>query len=296
LGDAKDTVLQHEERGLEIISNLKYNEVNKKIAEILGCDKKSGIEDRDIPKIYDYLKEIGVFESIPVYNSYSREDPDEPLEMIVHSGMFHANIRYTLAELQKDRSWIDVSEADKNLLLKKAYESAMGKIMENVIVSDIYHLLCLDNGKKPHAENIKEDLFGDGSRWYVSKLNTEIKGAKHEADVIIFDKKQNECYLFEIKHSSENVKEQSRHLENEAFLDYVEEHFGTIKGRAVLYNGQGDDSPVPRISASLFMKQLYDDFEKADFTIEKTLKAVSPVNTGRRKMVLPKVKVEQMER
>ena len=65
-------------------------------------------------------------------------------------------------------------------------------------------------------------------------------------------------YLFEIKHSTQNIPEQSRHLEDEAFLKYIKDNFGPVKGRAVLYNGETTDVPeVPRISAADFLIPLY---------------------------------------
>lgn len=276
LGDARDVVLKHEENGFEMVATLKYQETNAKIAQILGCDTPSGIEDKDISKIYEYLTDIGVFMSIPVYHSYSNNEPDEPLEMMVHPGMFHSNIKYTLGELIKDSSWIQADDNTKRIIINKAYESAMGKIMENIIIADVYHLLC--SGKNVQ----KEDLFGENTgRWYVSKLNQNINGQTHEADIIIFDKERKESYLFEIKHSSKNVPEQSIHLENNDFIDYIENNFGPIKGRAVLYNGKTtEETPVPRISAKDFLIQIYQDSKSPDFTLDKSLLTICPQNIG----------------
>lgn len=83
----------------EGISNLNYKEANTKIAEILGCNTVSGIEDKDIAKIHEYLCDIGVFQNIPDINSDIRTYTDEPLEMIVYPGMIYSNIKYTLQEL-----------------------------------------------------------------------------------------------------------------------------------------------------------------------------------------------------
>ena len=86
-------------------------------------------------------------------------------------------------------------------------------------------------------------------------------------------KKLKETYLFEIKHSSKLVKEHSAALENENFLIYIEDHFGTIRGRAVLYNGPTDNTmSVPRIKASEFLKQTDRDFKQdKDFSPKQTI-------------------------
>lgn len=274
LGDAKELIIKNAENGSEIIAKLKYKETNEKIAEILGCGKKSGIEDSDIVKIYDLLKEIGVFIDIPVYNSYSKQEPDEPIEMFSHPGMFHSNIAFTLQELQNDSSWIEATESEKNAVIKKAYESAMGKIMENIIMSDIYHMLNYD-------EDIKtDDLFGENQeRWYVSKISKNLDGEKCEADILIYDKEKRESYLFEVKHSEKYADEQSRHIENEKFLSFIEQNFGTIRGRAVLYNGDNNTTGiVPRIPANKFLTHMYEHYKNKDYSPDQSIKDVLNFN------------------
>jgi predicted AAA+ superfamily ATPase len=123
----------------ESILKLKYNEVNRRVAEILGCDKSSSLKPNDISQLYDYIERIGVFEKIPVYTSYNEEIQGEPIEMVCHPAMLHANIKYVLQELQRDGSWIDAFPEEKDDVLAKAYQSAMDKIMENIIISDVYH-------------------------------------------------------------------------------------------------------------------------------------------------------------
>jgi len=270
LGDAKDVIRKHYDNGIEITNNLKYQEVNAKIASLLGCEILSNIEDDDINTIYKYLQKIGVFMNIPVYKSYETQTPDKTLEMICHPGMFHANIRYVLDKLIEDSSWIDATKAEKQLFLNKAYESAMGKIMENVVIADMYYLLC--DGKEVY----QFDATGNNSgRYYVSKLNCIINDRSCEADVLVFDKETKDTYLFEVKHSSQNVSQQSKHLENPEFLQYVEEEFGPIKQRVVLYNGVTDiTSEIPRIDTSKFLIQLYKNKKEPNFSLSETIQQV----------------------
>jgi hypothetical protein len=258
----------------DVVLNVKYDYVNNKIASALGCHEKSNIEDKDINKIYEYLFNIGVFQSIPVLDSYENKVREQDLEMFVHAGMFHANMKYSLEVLQKDNSWINTDEKGRNIFLQKAYESALGEIMENIIISDIYYILCCRKGEI-RSVNVKENLFDINFRWYVSKLNKVIDGVSHEADIVIVDKYKKESYLFEIKHSKKSVKEQSRHLEDKAFCNYVDLHFGKLKSRVVLYNGVGDvSSIIPRLPATAFLNQVYNDFDKNDFSLDETIKKV----------------------
>jgi hypothetical protein len=264
LGDARDFVFQHYENGKDMIAKLDYKKTNESIAKILGCENPSGMQDQDVQLLQKYLFDIGVFSNIPVLNSYSQKEPDRPLQMFTHPGMFHANIVYTLQELLKDSSWIETDDYTKNIIIQKAYESAVGKIMENIIIADLYYSIC---GKQKVE---LQDLFQqDTGRWYVSKLAVTIEDRKYESDIIVFDKKKKETYLFEVKHSSETVKEQSTHLESEKFLHYIETNFGPIKGRAVLYNGSLDTkSEIPRIPANEFFVNVYRSAKDPAFEME----------------------------
>lgn len=135
-------------------------------------------------------------------------------------------------------------------------------------MADICQLLCF--GKMKMTGSLS-DRF-NGSRWYVSKINVPINGKNRGADIIIFDKENKETYLFDVKYFSENIKLQSGHLEDPIFLNYINKNFGTIKGRAVLYNGSTNDSgTIPMISASLFLKKLYQERKTDNIMISNIL-------------------------
>ena len=244
--------------------------VNETIKKILNVDnlKTSPITNEHIKDLSKFLERLGVISTIPVLQSYTDSIYTSDLKIINHPGMYHANIKYTLETIRDDKSWFNqVSIEDKNVLLEKTYSIAMGIILENIIINDVYQLLS--NGRKVD----KVDIFGENTgRWYVSKLTFDDSQIEqyHEADLIIFDKEKKETYLFEIKYSNKASKEQSIHLENKVFSQYVEKHFGKIKKTAVLYNGETDCSlKVPRISAAKFLKELTTQFNTKDFDMNK---------------------------
>ena len=255
--------------------------MNQDIAQSLGILKNDAvcvnITEAHKQAVYEFLKEMDVFLSIPVYNSYITDEKSRRLETISHPGICHSNIKQSLSALKDDSNWLkNVTRQQKERLIKASYETACGNLMENIIITDVYYMLC--NGK----DVCQEDLFGENTgRWYVSKINRTINNRVHEADIIIFDKEKKDVYLFEIKHSTQNIPELSRHLEDEAFLKYIKDNFGPVKGRAVLYNGETTDVPeVPRISAADFLIQMYRDTKTPGFSPEQTLKMLSPCNIG----------------
>lgn len=256
--------------GLLMRQNIDFEKINDSVAYALGIHttRTSPVEEKHINVLSDFLEDIGLITTIPVIESFSNRTFQNDMKIISHPGMFHAIIKYTLDELQKNENWLqDVSNEDRTKLLESTYTSAVGDILENIVIKDIFELLS--NGKRVD----KDDFFGETTgRWYVSKLSIYDKNSKrdYESDLIIFDKKKKETYLFEIKHSKEVVEQQSKHLENERFNQYVEENFGQVKRTIVLYNGETDCSlKVPRISAAKFLKELTTQFNTKDFDMDK---------------------------
>ena len=54
----------------------------------------------------------------------------------------------------------------------------------------------------------------------------------------MYNKSNNTCKLYEIKHTIETHEKQIRHLLNEEKCKIIENRFGKIKGKYVLYRGK----------------------------------------------------------
>ena len=56
--------------------------------------------------------------------------------------------------------------------------------------------------------------------------------------MILVDKQKGEkLSSFEVKYSNQIVIDQTKHLRNTDFLEYIDENFGKVKSRLVLYTG-----------------------------------------------------------
>jgi len=242
---------------------LNYDKLNENIAEALGIIKNSELSVRVTEEhkkaIYDFLKDMDVFVSLPVLKSYNDKESGRNLEMITQPAIYHANIKHSINALRDSDNWLEnATDQQKTRLIKGSYNVAYGNIMENIIISDVYHTLSDGNDVQI------DDLFDSSSgRWYVSKLRQHINGKDYEADLIIYDKERKETYIFDVKHSSEYAPEQSLALEDNGFNKYIEKNFGKVAGKGILYNGVTlNEYDVPRISASRFLKVLYKEKKK----------------------------------
>ena len=256
---------------------LNEEELNNQIANALGIIKNEelsvNITDKHKKAIYDYLEEMEVFKRIPVISENGIMQKD--LELITHSGICHANITHTVSALLNSDNWLEnATYEQKSLLIERGVEYAFGNLMENIIIADTYTYLC---GNK--ANQIYNIADRRPNRWYVSKLGTEIDRKYHEVDMLIFDKKKKETYLFEVKHSDKFAENQSIHLEDEEFCDYIENRFGKIKSKIVLYNGKNDfKHDIPRVSASEFLIKIYQNYKNNDFELNKAIDSIRGVN------------------
>jgi predicted AAA+ superfamily ATPase len=229
---------------------------------------KTNLSEYYLEKVNKLLSEMDILKIIPVVSNFNDREISEPMKIIAHPGMYHANLKYTLEELRENANWVPgTSDDQKNFLIKKVYEVAVGDLMENFIIANVNEIL---NKSKIVT---KTDLFMESSgRWFVSKY--EMKDSQkrsHESDLIIFDKQKKETFLFEIKHSAKVVKEQSAHLESNPFLEYIESKFGKIKERIVLYNGKSDVSlKVPRVNISDFLQDMYKYSKNKEYSIGET--------------------------
>ena len=62
--------------------------------------------------------------------------------------------------------------------------------------------------------------------------------ARGEFDMVVFDPTAASCAIYEIKHSSEIVKRQTRYLLDDEKCRILESKFGPISGKYVLYRGE----------------------------------------------------------
>ena len=210
---------------------------------------------------------MDVFKRIPVVSENGTEQ--KYLELITHSGICHANITHSVRALLNSDNWLENATLEqRSQLITRGVEYAFGNLMENIIISDTYNYLCGDRSNQLY--DVGEN---NPNRWYVSKVGTEINKRYHEVDMLIFDKKKKETYLFEIKHSETYAENQSLHLEDKNFCDYIENRFGKIKSKIVLYNGKTDKNHnVTRMSASEFLIKLYQNYKNKNFELSDCIK------------------------
>lgn len=278
LENGLDVVAKHpDEPPMINDGDLNTTQITEKVKKLLKIDTfRTSLTKKHLESVKELLKEMDVITVVPVKTSFlnqnSEQEEDNPaLELLSHPGMYHANLGYTIEQLKSNANWLpSVSQSDRKLFLDKVYKSSAGIIMENFIIADVYKMLDKKGG-------YCEDLgYAKQYRWYVSKLSARIENHDEEVDLIVCDRKKKETFIFEIKHSNQSSKEQSKHLESKLFLTHIEKNFGKVKIAAVLYNGQTDMSfMTPRLNVSDFLIDIYEHAEEPNYSISDTVQRLS---------------------
>ncbi|MBQ0058417.1 MAG: ATP-binding protein, partial [Lachnospiraceae bacterium] len=66
----------------------------------------------------------------------------------------------------------------------------------------------------------------------------KLQFAVGEFDMVVFDPKELNCRIYEVKHSKERVPAQSRHLMDQEKCAMTTHRYGEIVGRYVIYRGE----------------------------------------------------------
>ena len=230
---------------VSLINTEEANQATKNALGIKDLDEmQTSLSKRHLDELKNYLLELELFLEIPSYISLNSGERSEDLEIFMQPGMIYAHSTALIKNLADDSMWKDTCGiADRNLFILRADHFVKGILLENIILAETYKTFQ------------KIDL----DRYYVSQLSITLRNNNQhvEADMILVDKQKGESYLFEVKYSNQIVIDQTKHLRNTDFLEYIDENFGKVKSRLVLYTGASSkQNDVLYLNAATYLKRL----------------------------------------
>lgn len=216
-------------------------------------EMQTTLTDYDLQTIKKYLKFLDLYIEIPSFQSF-KHGGAKTLEILQQPGMIYAHATELLKQLDQDAVWNENCEIeDKKEFMRRTDYFVKGILLENIILSETYK--CYQKI--------------DEKQYYVSQLtvDSDERITNSEADLIIVDDKKQESYLFEIKHSDKIVENQTRHLRNDDFINYVSENFAPVKKCCVIYNGQPTRSgTIDYLNAEKFLQCIHEmDLSKREY-------------------------------
>lgn len=205
----------------DILDEIDTGSVTARLMEILEIkneeDRQIGVNGEHIREIKEYLKALDLIENCPVEAGMPGVKPLEHI-LFTQPGMRYCQAQALVHSLLRDERFLMQSEQSKAYVSERILEEVRGRMTEDIVLLETSKAL--------------------GGRYKVFKLQFD----RGEFDMVIYDRKSNNCRIYEIKHSSIAVPEQTRHLFDEEKCRLAEMRFGEIAGKYVLYLGENAES------------------------------------------------------
>ncbi len=184
-------------------------------------------------RIKEYLKGLDLIVECPIRDGEMGLESEKRV-LFTQPGMRYCQAQALVYSLMQDITFGRLSDEEKAFITNRILEDVRGRMLEDMVLLETMKALGRDY-----------DVF-------------KLRFSKGEYDMVIYDKKDSACAVYEIKHSSKCVREQARHLLNEAMLAKTSPRFGTLEGRYVLYLGESLDTGdgIAYRNAEGFLKNL----------------------------------------
>lgn len=135
---------------------------------------------------------------------------------VAQPGMRYSQAEALIKSLMKDDIFRELSLRERNRVTERILNDIRGRMMEDIVVLET-------KIAKPDCEVFKL-VFATG-----------------EFDMVVFEPENECCNIYEVKHSTEVVANQYRHLVDDEKCNETEFRFGDIKGKYVIYRGETCD-------------------------------------------------------
>ena len=216
-GSAKELLLHDlpAERAT-VLYDVNEKQILERLKAIIEVKEKSettvSITQEHIDKVKKYLLMLDLIVNCP-----ERYESGKQAEHIVFSqpGMRYAIAKALVYSLMQDAYFASIPEADKAYITGKILDDVKGRMLEDIVLLEV----CKAAPSTMEAFKFKFDAGG-------------------EFDMVIYDKTSQNCRIYEIKHSAKVNEKQTIHLRDAEKCQIVENRFGPISGKFVLYRGK----------------------------------------------------------
>lgn len=204
------------ERPTDILDQIDIAQINQTLKELLEIrDKKEqSVQLKDIHcrEIKEYLDLLDL--TVEIENRWMTDyNKKETRTVFSQPGMRYSQAEALIKSLMLDEKFRNLSLAERKRITERILDEVKGRMMEDIVLLETK----------------------------LSKKNCEVfrlQFAVGEFDMVVFHPEDGNCQIYEIKHSTEIVPQQCRHLLDEKKCSDTEFRYGTITGKYVIYRGE----------------------------------------------------------
>lgn len=200
----------------DVLYRIDRKEVTENLRKLLEIRNKAeqsvNITDVHKTEIKQYLDMLDL--TVDLDTLYMTDlNKKEKRVAVAQPGMRYSQAEALIKSLMKDDIFRELSLRERNRVTERILNDIRGRMMEDIVVLETQIV-------KPNCEVFKL-VFATG-----------------EFDMVVFEPDNECCSIYEIKHSTEIVANQYRHLVDENKCKETEFRFGDIKGKYVIYRGE----------------------------------------------------------
>ena len=216
LGISASNLRRDRKNPTDILDRIDLSAVTESLRNLLGIRNKPEqtvvLDNAHVLEIKEYLDLLDLTQNIEI-----RSLPDVSRKssrtMIAQPGLRYAQADALIRSLLLDETFATLSLPERTAVQERILDEIRGRMMEDIVLLET------------KLANPKKEVF-------------VLQFPIGEFDMVIFDSAAGSCQIFEIKHSTEVVPQQYRHLIDEEKCAQTEHRFGPITGRFVLYRGE----------------------------------------------------------
>lgn len=186
-----------------------------------GGSEYSGVEVVQSREIRDVLISMDLIAERCVETTNPNAEPSDEI-LYTQPWLRYGQVRALLRSLLSAKPFDDANEEEKDRVFETILDAVRGRLLKDVV--------------------LLESLKTADSNHSVFRLEFEAEAF----DMVIYDRKENACEVFEIANTRERTAEVYRALFDPEKCRRTEARFGPIRGRYVLY--RDDDFDLPEVS------------------------------------------------
>ena len=216
LGISAQNLRRDRERPTDILDRIDLPAVTESLRQLLEirnrAEQTAQLDDVHAAEIKAYLELLDLTQSIGV-----RSLPDVGREsertVITQPGLRYAQADALIRSLLLDETFSALSLPERTAVQARILSEIRGRMLEDIVL-------------------LETRMANPGKQVFVLQFPVG------EFDMVVFDPDAGCCQIFEIKHSTEAVPQQYRHLIDAEKCAQTEHRYGTITEKTVLYRGE----------------------------------------------------------
>ena len=216
LGISAQNLRRDRENPTDILDRIDLPAVTESLRQLLEirnrAEQTAQLDEAHAAEIKAYLELLDLTQSIGV-----RSLPDVGSEsertVITQSGLRYAQADALIRSLLLDETFSALSLPERTAVQERILSEIRGRMLEDIVL-------------------LETRMSNPGKQVFVLQFPVG------EFDMVVFDPDAGCCQIFEIKHSTEAVPQQYRHLIDEEKCTQTEHRYGPITEKTVLYRGE----------------------------------------------------------